>query len=58
MMIFDAVGKGCKNLSSDVSKIQTLLNANPITVEKLVVDGKYGQRTFQAILKYQMSIFH
>ena len=58
MMIFDAVGKGCKNLSSDVSKIQTLLNANPIIVEKLVVDGKYGQRTFQAILKYQMSIFH
>lgn len=55
--IVDAVGKGCKNQSPDVKKIQILLNASPIVTQRLVEDGVYGKLTFQAILQYQMSIF-
>lgn len=56
--IIGSVGKGGRNLPDDVKKIQGLLNASPIITKKLVADGKYGQLTFQAILQYQMSIFH
>ena len=56
--IIGTVGKGGRNLPDDVKKIQGLLNASPIVTKKLVADGKYGQLTFQAILQYQMSIFH
>ena len=56
--IIGTVGKGGRNLPPDVKKIQGLLNASPIVTKKLVDDGKYGQLTFQAILQYQMSIFH
>lgn len=55
--IIDAVGRGSKNHSADVKNIQGLLNASPITKTKLVVDGKYGQKTYQAILLYQMRVF-
>lgn len=56
--IANAVGKGCKNNSIDVKKIQTLLNASPLITPKIAEDGKYGRLTFQAILKVQLSIFH
>jgi lysozyme family protein len=53
-----SVGKGGKNFFSDVKKIQTLLNASLIIPQTLVVDGRFGPRTFNAILQYQMSIFN
>ncbi|MDL2355680.1 MAG: N-acetylmuramidase family protein [Pseudomonadota bacterium] len=56
--IIDSVGRGCKNHPADVKKIQELLNSSAAVTNKLVTDGKYGQRTFQTILQYQMSIFH
>lgn len=56
--IANAVGKGCKNNSVDVKKVQTLLNASPLITHKIAEDGKYGRLTFQAILKVQLSIFH
>jgi hypothetical protein len=55
--ITDSVGRGCKNHPFDVKRIQTVLNASAAVTKKIVVDGQFGQHTFQAILQYQMSIF-
>lgn len=52
-----SVGKGGRNFPADVKTIQQLLNASPVVTNKLIVDGQYGPRTYQAILQFQMSIF-
>lgn len=52
-----SVGKGGMNFPIDVKRIQEALNVSDLVTGKLVVDGKYGPKTFSAILQYQAGIF-
>jgi hypothetical protein len=58
LVISGSVGKGGKNHPFDVKKIQEFLNASPAVTARLALDGRFGALTYQAILQYQMSIFH
>jgi hypothetical protein len=55
--INDSVGRGCKNNFNDVRNVQIALNESLVPTKKLATDGKFGTKTFEAIVHFQMSIF-